>query len=166
MCVTAAAAVLDLDDATRPRLRVAQGADGSWSGYWWDDDEYTTARAVEALAGEPAAERGAAWCVNRVVDRPPFPTALALLALSIAPSSHHAAAASQAIRRLLEAQRADGSWPPSARLRIPPPGAVDPLAKGAVHFIDDEALFTTATVLEALRRSARRAGPSRPGARA
>ncbi len=166
VCVTAAAAVLDLGDATRPYLRAAQGDDGSWAGYWWDDDEYTTALAVEALVGEPAAERGAAWAATRVGERPAFPLGLALLTLAGSPGSSPASAAkSQAIGRLLETQRADGSWPPSARLRIPRPDSVDPLAKGAVHFIDDEALFTTATVLEALRRSARPAGPSPSGGR-
>jgi hypothetical protein len=165
-CVTAAAAALDLGDATRAYLRAAQRTDGSWRGYWWDDDEYTTAVAVDALAGEPAAERGAAWAAERVGDRPAFPTALALQALATAPTARHASAAGRAIIRLLEAQRADGSWPPSARLRMPPPPALDPLADGGLQYIDEEALFTTATVLEALRRSARPAAPSPSGARA
>src|SRR5205807_960568 len=69
-CVTAAVAALDHAGPSVTYLLEAQRADGSWSGHWWDDDEYTTARAVEALARRPCArgavDRAIAWCVKRI----------------------------------------------------------------------------------------------------
>ena len=124
-CVTAAAAMLD------PRslgyLASAQRPDGSWTGHWWDDDEYTTARAIEALAPHPqhadAVAHGVAWAYART-DGSPFATALAIQAVLAGAGSPQPAA----VESLLRAQREDGSWEPSARLRVPGPDAVDPLA--------------------------------------
>src|SRR5262249_10849069 len=68
-CVTAAAAVLGHDPEQIEFLVRAQRGDGSWTGHWWDDDEYTTARAVEALArrGEhnAAVTRAVEWASAR-----------------------------------------------------------------------------------------------------
>lgn len=51
LCITAPAARLGLDVSTVDFLRASQSPDGSWSSYWWPDDEYATAWAVEALLG-------------------------------------------------------------------------------------------------------------------
>jgi hypothetical protein len=170
-CVTAAAAVLDLDEQPRllGYLRRAQRQDGSWGGYWWDDDEYTTARASEALAGHSghgtAVAAATAWAAERFVGagavwsaahagESAFATALALQTVLAEPARIDARA--QVIARatwwLAGAQSSDGSWPPSAHLRIPDPLAVDPLASPATttNYIDDRGLFTTATALSAL----------------
>jgi hypothetical protein len=54
-------------------------------------------------------------------------------------------------RWLLERQRSDGSFPASARLRVPPPAALDPVdAPGTLTYLDRDRIFTTATVIAAL----------------
>ncbi|MDQ6945873.1 MAG: terpene cyclase/mutase family protein [Actinomycetota bacterium] len=179
-CVTAAAAVLDLSPRLLAFLGRTQRVDGSWSGHWWDDDEYTTARAAEALAGHEkyraAAARARTWAAGRIstdggVSSPAhggpsaFATSLAVqAALAGAPwgvtlaSSRPALntaegdAVGRATRWLLSQQRSDGSWAPSARLRVPAPAMVNPLAspETTLTYVDDDALFTTATALAAL----------------
>lgn len=143
--VTAAAAVLpELGPAPRAYLATRQRADGSWTGHWWHDDEYATARAVEVLGGTEAADRARRWALARLEeDRSPFATALALRA---------AGPDNRGVARLLRTQRDDGSWEPCARLRVPAPEAVDPLRDPSttLTYVDDDALFTTATVVGAL----------------
>lgn len=177
-CVTAAAAVLEIVPATTAYLIAAQAPDGSWAGHWWDDDEYTTARAVEALAGSSthaaAVGDAVAWCSDRIGPDgavwsaahggpSPFATALALHAIRIGGSPPDRArwgpSAERAERWLLSHQLDDGSWEPSARLRVPAPKAPDPDAAPelTLSYVDDEAAFTTATVLAAL--SASRSSP-------
>ena len=165
VCVTAAAALLELDHAMVSFLLGAQRSDGAWSAHWWDDDSYATLRAVEVLdaRGEiDAVGRARRWteetigadgAVSSSVDGRPsaFATALAASTLRIAAggeSPRH----ERAVAWLLSRQRADGSWSPSARLRVPAPDQTDPLASPAttLTYLDDEALFTTATVLAAL----------------
>ena len=51
-CVTAAAAPL-VGAVAIDYLGRQQGAAGNWQGYWWWDDEYTTALAAEALPAVP-----------------------------------------------------------------------------------------------------------------
>jgi hypothetical protein len=148
-CVTAAAASLQRESLAH--LAAEQRDDGSWTGHWWDDDEYTTARAIEALAPHPefadAVARGVAWAADRV-DGSPFATALAIQAVVAGAGAPRPAA----VESLLATQRADGSWEPSARLRVPSPDAADPLATPdtTLTYVDDDALFTSATVLWAL----------------
>jgi hypothetical protein len=87
----------------------------------------------------------------------PFDHALALRTLLIEPEM--LPLADRVLERLSASQRADGSWTPSARLRIPPPHVTDPDAYspwvergrggGSVQ-VDQHACFTTATVLQAL----------------
>jgi len=172
-CVTAAAAVLGLDPRLLSYLRRNQRSDGAWSGHWWDDDEYTTARATEALAGqqEDRARVGhaVAWAARRIDEdggvrsvaagrQSAFATALALQVVLTGVSDGLAdqGAVERASRWLVDHQRTDGSWEPSARLRVPAPDAVDPLASPAttLTYLDNDAVFTTATVLAALSRVA------------
>ena len=92
-CVTAAAAALGIVPAMTSYLAAAQRRDGSWTGHWWDDDEYTTARAIEALAASTvharAVEAAVEWSSGRIGrdgavrsaahgGPSPFATALAL----------------------------------------------------------------------------------------
>jgi squalene-hopene/tetraprenyl-beta-curcumene cyclase len=174
-CVTAAAAVLGIAPTLVPYLHAAQRADGSWAGHWWDDDEYATARAVEALAGSAAGGRAVgaavAWCCERIGrdgavrsakhgGPSPFATALALHAIRIGGSERDwerwRPAADRAEGWLLEHQLEDGRWEPSARLRVPAPSAREPDESPELNlsYVDDQGAFTTATVLAAL--SARR----------
>jgi squalene-hopene/tetraprenyl-beta-curcumene cyclase len=168
-CVTAAAATLDFGPHLLEYLRRAQRTDGSWSGHWWDDDEYTTARATEALAPHDehrgAMRSAVTWAMGRIradgavwsrahAGESAFATALALQVVLTdrTPGEAERKAVARAERWLISQQRADGSWEPSARLRIPAIGMIDPLASPDTTFtyVDDEALFTTATVLAAL----------------
>jgi len=165
VCVTGAAASLDLGSAPLEFLRGAQRDDGSWSGYWWHDDEYATAMAVQALsaAGDRASvTRAMQWAESRIGSDgaaqslaqggpSPFATALALTALA-AGGAPHRGARERAVGWLLSQQRADGSWEPSAQLRIPAPDQLDPAAAADTtsNYVDDLGVFTTATVLAAL----------------
>jgi hypothetical protein len=76
-----------------------------------------------------------------------------------------------AVERLLDQQDRDGGWGPSAALRIPPPACSDADAYpswkqdgygvGSI-VLDQHRLYTTATVLEALRLSAGRVAGTGP----
>jgi hypothetical protein len=163
ICVTAAAAgLLELGGSSvRRYLRATQSPSGAWSAYWWSDPEYATALAVDALRtsqseeDSAAIERAGAWMASRADTGAPFPLALRVLGISRAGNRGFDAA----LGRLLDLQRADGSWPPSARLRQPPPYLLDPDAWwfwdqrhkgfGCVR-VDDRSVFTTATAVWAL----------------
>jgi hypothetical protein len=165
VCVTAAAASLRLCPAPLEFLRRVQNEDGSWSGYWWIDDEYATAMAVQALsaAGDSASvARAVRWADSRIGGDgaaqslaqggpSPFATALALTALA-AGGAPRRGARERAANWLLSAQRTDGSWEPSAQLRIPAPRQRDPVAAPHTtsNYVDDLGVFTTATVLAAI----------------
>jgi squalene cyclase len=175
-CVTAAVAVLQPDGTSARHLLDVQNADGSWSGHWWDDDEYATARAIEALAARPGAgdavAQAVAWCFERIGEDggvrsrahggpSPFATALALHGIragALAEDREARAAAARAERWLCRHQLADGSWEPSARLLVPAPAALDPfeLPEQTLTYVDDDGLFTTAAVLAALSAGSRR----------
>jgi hypothetical protein len=151
-CVTAAAAPLVGPEAIEYLDRRQRDA-GNWQGYWWDD-EYTTALAADVLPASRAAAAG--WARTRLtatgavygVDGQPsaWATAWCLRVLG-----HDARAA----RWLLGAQLVDGSWPASARLRVPMPGQVDPAENERTMItLDQNRLFTTAAAAAALAISA------------
>ncbi|HET6315145.1 MAG TPA: hypothetical protein VFG86_01710, partial [Chloroflexota bacterium] len=150
-------------------LRAAQLPDGDWQAYWWDSRHFATTLAAEALAdaGAPADEarvrRAVLWTASEVdacapAGGSPFDKALALRALLLL-TPETLPLAHSVLDALMLAQREDGSWAPSARLRIPPPHVTDPEAYspwveggrggGSVQ-VDQRACFTTATVLQAL----------------
>jgi hypothetical protein len=194
-CVTAAAAVLDIGEAPRRYLLTHQELDGRWRGHWWEDDEYATARAVEALcsAADPAApamalacDRAAAWAASRIgaagfvvscAHGGPSAFATALCVQTIHGGTATADAsrlARNAVAWLIGVQADDGSFPASARLRVPAPDAVDPLSgrTDTLIYLDCDRIFTTATTVVALDAARRnrngRAGetnrPSGPAA--
>jgi hypothetical protein len=65
-----------------------------------------------------------------------------------------------AVRWLLGEQRADGSWPASALMQMPPPDAEDGAARPEANTVsaDEHRLFTTATVARALATAYQAAG--------
>lgn len=171
-CVTAAAAAADeRSHQARDYVRNAQRLDGSWGGYWWQDDAYTTALAAKALAchGRAGDERrvrqAVQWATRRVgasgavysaayEDDSAFATALCVQNMALADRDDHVRQViAGAVRWLIAQQRPDGSWRASAQMRVPPPHAVDPEkhAEGTSVFLDERRIFTTATVLAALK---------------
>lgn len=180
-CVAAAVANLkDLHDSSRIRayLRRAQREDGSWTGYWWCDHEYTTALAAEALSvvAEPEdfgrVQLAVEWASRRIDQNgsvtcadpsivPAFATSWCLRTLVLGYDREEVRMPiDRAVRWLLQHQKPDGSWARSTRLRIPPPDVVDPegyaswivngRGGGSIVF-DQQAVFTTASVIKALQ---------------
>ena len=168
-CVTAAGAALpELPDRQRVLawLRGAQRPDGRWTSYWWTTPHYATALAAEALAADSGDADRVSRAVRFVGDEllaptrvlTPFEQAFALRTLLL--GSPESPEVSWTVGELTRTQRADGSWPSSAQLRIPPPDAVDPdtcaewveggFGGGSIQ-VDWAGCFTTAAVLVALR---------------
>lgn len=161
-CVTAAAAPV-VGATVLEYLRNRQGPSGSWQGYWWWDDEYTTALAAEAL---PAASAPAvAWAQSRVSaagavhsgdGRPsPWATAWCVRALCLGSTAEARQARARAVQWLVDTQEEDGSWPASARLRVPLPADADAAGpERKINALDHNRVFTTAAVMAALARCA------------
>ena len=162
-CITAAASVLEgIGEPARAFLRQAQRENGSWKGYWWPDDEYTTMLAAEALAqfGRPEdrrrLERAAQWALDRIgpagtvcsgayPDGSAFATACCIRILNVAENRDAVRETlNRAIGWLLEYQRPEGSWAPAATLYANPD-------ENPVRLILElRGVFTTATVIAAL----------------
>lgn len=165
VCVSAAAAALG---GGHDWLVAQQSADGHWPGYWWFDPGYATAEAVEALGPGPATTRARAFARRRLDD-----AGLGAFALAHAIRILGADTPGAAIDALAARQDANGSWPASARLRVPAPDRITPgeadgwkpwrglttiptsLAQVldmtfTITSLDHRRAFTTATVLRAL----------------
>ncbi len=163
--MTAAAASLPIFGSrpeVRAYLRRAQDPDGHWEGYWWPDPEYATALAVEALRehgdteDHPTIEAALAWARKLPMSTSAFALACRIRILRFDDPE----ACRELAARLAELQSNDGSWPSSARIRIPPPDFMHPESiwnwdyqRKDVYGIrlDQERIFTTATVLNALQ---------------
>jgi hypothetical protein len=161
-CVTAAAAwlpeVVSFADAGGFLARTQQ-PEGFWRAYWWSDVDYATAHAIESLARLGAyrevIDRAAEWLSRSPCNPSPFVLALRVLGISRARSLSF----KPPLRELLDLQLPNGSWPTSARLRIPPPNVKNPAMVWNWHedldgigsiLLDRQAIFTTATALRAL----------------
>jgi hypothetical protein len=189
-CVTAAAAGLpEFRVQILSDLRRRQQADGRWVSYWWFEDEYCTALAATALSlygrevsDRQQVEKAVSWAVERLQQLQSgqqmgeFAIAWCLQLLTLAPDfTVVRELCRQSGQYLLDRQRADGSWQPSARLRVPRPDCLDPASvehwqlwtgKFAapltlaqvlentfnIYALDRARIFTTATVLQALQR--------------
>ena len=172
-CVTAA--VANLKDPqlyfTLDNLRNNQRSNGSWMGYWWMDEEYTTGLAAAALHRNDPTEKklqsAIEWGFDKMsgkkfVSTSIFPegscfaTAWMLHLLSFSKQWDRVG---HIVEWLVNKQQSDGSWNASAALRIPPPYCTDPESflpwsthgKGGGSIImDKNSVFTTATVIFAL----------------
>lgn len=168
-CVTAlAASVPGVAPRVKDALRARQDAQGGWPAYWWPSDEYSTALAAEALA--PENERAGDLLASRIgpsgavaVDGEPSAFATAWAARGLV-ACRRAKEAALAAEWLEGEQRADGSWAPSAWMRIVPPDVVDPaqverwergLGAPGGAIVDTRAHVTTASVVGALSALAR-----------
>jgi Prenyltransferase and squalene oxidase repeat len=160
-CIAAPAALAGLATAC-DFLRAAQREDGGWRAYWWDDDEYPTALAVQALAetgrqdDRARVDRAVHWALRRLgadgsVRESPFATAWVAQIMRQGSGARARAARGRAVAWLVEHQDPDGGWRASGRMLVPRPDLLerpDPYA-GRVA-IDRERNFTTASVLFAL----------------
>lgn len=134
-CVTAAAtALMGMRDRSELRtfLRSVRTPEGDWRGYWWTSRAYPTMLAAGALGADA---RRWAECSH---ENSAFGLACRLsLGASV-------------LARLLGLQQKDGSWPPSAELRIPGPGVLHPDRSHCRTSLDKGRLYTTATAIRAL----------------
>ncbi len=150
---------------------------GTWPSYWWTNELYTTAHALQLAEkhclGEPSHAlmqgvvdflRGSqassgAWRDGHNGHDSVFATALAIRALTSAGVALNSPEMRLTAAWLSSRQRADGSWEGEPVLRIPPPYVLDPQVfqlpwrqdglGTAVTVRDHHSLFTTATVLRA-----------------
>ncbi len=178
-CVTAIALPLLNDDSkSRKYLRSIQADDGSWPAYWWVDREYSTTVTITALSQSQdtldrnCIEQALSWLSARVnmfgslttplhVKGSAFASALCLSGLQYTQDETNQKLKQQLGDWLIQQQRFDGSWLPSAELRIPYPDEQEPderhrwtrYGKGGGAILNDcNAVFTTATVLHALNQ--------------
>jgi hypothetical protein len=177
VCVTAAAAMLPkFRDRCLDFLRQNQCSDGRWKSYWWCEDEYATALAAEAFARQgiyAPIQNAVQWAYDRVAldgsvpskiqpSGSPFATAWVLRLLLLNRDRQAIQSTlDKVLDWLLNHQQSDGSWVSSAGLRVPPPNMIQPdhyqdwhlhgLVEGGIS-LDQNRIFTTATVLQALRR--------------
>jgi hypothetical protein len=153
VCVTAAGAGLEaLAARLCPYLQRRQTQAGHWRSYWWLADEYATSEAAAAMVATSTSgdvreqvARALRWAEQRIPllcakqdGRPPtFALALALrVPLLDHGQSPDRSVVRLGIERLCEWQKQDGSWPASARLRVPRPDVIDPGSPGPPGPID------------------------------
>jgi hypothetical protein len=166
-CVTAGAAVL-ADERPRDFLRLTQRDDGSWKGYWWEDAEYSTALAAEALAethrttDRTRIESAVEWALQRIGSsgavysvchggESAFATTWCVRILTL---SSNAARVREPLERavqwLLQSQLKNGAWPSSAWLRVPFPDVIDPDIGSHALYLDEVGVFTAVIAVNAL----------------
>jgi hypothetical protein len=169
-CVTAAAAADEFSVDARNYLRNTQRLDGGWRGYWWEDDEYTTALAAQALAqyrlpgDDQRVQRAVRWAAKRIGSsgavlsvahggHSAFATALCVQTLVLA-DNHEGVREplTRAASWLVEHQKSDGSWNASARMRVHT-YAIESrdYSEETSACMDERRIFTTATVVAALQ---------------
>jgi hypothetical protein len=166
-CVTAGAAVL-ADERLHDFLRLRQRDDGSWEGYWWEDSEYSTALAAEALARTGCAtdrshvEAAVEWALQRIGssgavysvchgDESAFATAWCVRILTLSSNAARVREPmDRAVQWLLRTQLKNGAWPFSARLRVPFPDVVDPDKERHAVYLDEVGVFTAVIAVNAL----------------
>lgn len=141
----------DVAAVVRRALRVAAPpVDSLLPATWWTSPVYTSAMRPAVPAGRQQAGLRAA--IAGFVPAGDFERALLLRCqASLGLPSR------TLVEELLSRQCADGMWPAAARLRLARPELAMPWAvvDSGPLFIDDRAVFTTATVLAALGSCAR-----------
>ncbi len=122
--------------------------DGLWTSFWWSFDGYAAALMLEFLAASGGIPRDVIEAAQRELrSMGEAATAMeraSLLLMALRAGAPHAAL----LKRLLQAQRGDGGWPPSRCLKVPDQQAAsasEPL------FEDGAGLMSTALSLMALQ---------------
>ena len=130
-------------------LRSTQAPDGAWTAYWWRDDTFATALAVEALATGEARARAVAWAAKQA-ESPgaAFDRAWLIRILALGQAAEREQARTLAVALAAE-QRQDGGWDSSAGMLFPDPA--EPRRRPGMAIVPDERrLFTAASSLLAL----------------
>ena len=120
--------------------------------YWWVTPLYcdATATSLNELNGKTARSIDNENQIQTRVAINSFEIALSLLSSAAINKSSESNQA--LVARLMERQQEDGSWPSSAWLRLVNPNCLQPsttIDSGSL-FVDQHAIFTTATALSAL----------------
>ncbi|THF66794.1 hypothetical protein E7T06_20245 [Deinococcus sp. Arct2-2] len=154
----------DLGELTQTQLQAAwlsmvggqQQSDGLWEGYWWPSPAYPTGLALEVwnTAGRPPLRWvPARWPVPES-GLSAFDLAWSLRAQTLldgTPSENpdlQNTERTELAAQLLTLQAADGAWPSSPLLRVPP---AHPTSGGVtLRAQDTRRVFTSASVLRAL----------------
>lgn len=142
-------------DATESRFRLVQCKDSTIPAYWWTSPFYTVALLVEGYP-ELSSSRLSLGAIDKRGEGLASEFDLALLLL-IHSSMGNQRCAARIAKHLRLRQRSDGSWPPSAVMRLPPPQMHTPwntIDSGPLY-IDVHGVFTTATAVAALSAFAR-----------
>lgn len=142
----------DVTAVVRRALRVAAPTvDSLTPATWWASPVYTSAMRRAPPAGQ--RQTGLRAAIAGFVPAGDFERALLLRC-----RSNLGLPSRPLIEELLSRQCANGMWPAAARLRLARPELAMPwaLIDSGPLFIDDRAVFTTATVLAALGSCARR----------
>jgi hypothetical protein len=153
LCVAANAAGL-IGEPLVGYLLSSQGPDGAWPAYWWRDDAFSTALAIESVAPAEAANenrlRAEAWARRRAASASKaFNRAWLIRILSRGGAAERAQAWTMALALAAE-QCPDGGWDSSAEMLFPDPAELH--RQEDVPIVGDERrLFTAASVLLALR---------------
>ncbi len=145
LCVAANVAGL-IGEPLAGFLQASQEPEGAWTAYWWRDDVFATALAVDALAGGEARSRATVWAMRRAaLTSAAFDRAWLVRILALGDAAERARARTLAVA-LASGQWWDGGWDSSAEMLFPDPAAASRDPAAAV-VPDDRRLFTAASVL-------------------
>jgi squalene cyclase len=128
-------------------------AHGIWDAFWWTSGLYSTQASLTLLknVGLNIGLPGTRETLMQLEPTNPFERALLLSSLLFFPCARERAIL-DLVDQLLETQEPDGSWPSSPMLRVTRRDCFEPWKPGDADrlYCDQNRLFTTATVLEAL----------------
>ena len=137
------------------RFGLVQSKDGTIPAYWWTSPFYTLALLVEGYP-ELSTSRLLLGAIDKrgQGEASEFDLALLLLIHSSIGDRRYARRLAKHLRRR---QCSDGSWPPSAVMRLPIPETHAPwkTIDSGPMYVDLRAVFTTATAVAALSVFAR-----------
>ena len=158
-CVAANAAAM-LPGTLTDLLCATQAPEGFWPAYWWRGNAFATALAVEALAGEEAAEdarrRAMAWAKRQAPLAGSAFERASLVQILSRGEADDVETARTILTSLFDEQSSDGGWESGAALLLPHPSEAHP-KEDLEPFLDVRRLFTTAAVLKAI--TAAQSGP-------
>lgn len=151
--IMATMALLDLENsvAAQDFLRRSRLADGTWPSYWWHTPLYATYAALSALTDVDDNRQSAILrtMLAQFQAVGAFETALLLLCCQ---KLHMPEFCSALAEQLVGQQQSSGGWLPSAYLRLTDTAIDAPsqVINSGTSYVDQQGVFTTATVVAAL----------------